>query len=546
MSKCDRHINAVAKLAAYSGSSLSLRKSAQVAAENVLSPSRKASFSERRDPQKISSQSTIGGSSQQSSSQYAKITIWKEATPINYELIKNREEKAKKSNVLVLNLQDHCLYSAKSSRNETAYMKCTESGCKVVGTISRGMFKYSISGDKHLHENHLKRVDVMKAYDKLKNNVLTSNDNIHDLYRKWLRQQVDDHIIVDLAYDKISSTLEKLRLSLYPPCKNLVELDKLLLSDPTVRQKFGVFKGMEFYQGQFEGSAMFLNETIINKIPDKTKTTWYFDSTFSILPLDFKQLLIGHVEIAGITHAVVYVLMKNSRKKNYAVIFKWLRDFFDIYAERVIVDHELAQMNAVKEVWPDAIIQTCYFHFTQAIRTNTVDKVENYKGLHQRFISAMYRKLPLLPLNFIQSGINAIIEQQDDLKVSSDFKKFNTYFVSTWMDRYKPKNWCVYGVVNRTNNICESHNSAIKRYFPHRPTVYTFLDKLQDTAHEAYAKLLTRLNDESKGVEAPKSKSEITTIINKYVPGLVKGDISVKDCLRGLANFETDTIDATA
>lgn len=214
MSKKNSRINAVAKLAAYSGSSLSLRKSAQVVAESVLSPPRKASFSERRDPQEISSQSTIGGSSQESSSQSAKITIWKEATPVNYELIKNREEKANKLNVLVLNLQDHCLYSAKSSRNETAYMKCTESGCKVVGTISHGMFKYSISGNKHLHENHMKRVGVMKAYDKLKNDVLKSNDNIHDLYRKWLRQQDDDHIIIELAYNKISSTLEKLRLSL--------------------------------------------------------------------------------------------------------------------------------------------------------------------------------------------------------------------------------------------------------------------------------------------------------------------------------------------
>lgn len=536
--KHGKRINAVALLAAACGKNDNMKKAAGKVADAVLSPKRKVNTKNVESNSQTDSQS--GSSSQSSCQSGSQTALWKQHEPTNYKMISSREEREGKSSVLVYNLKDKCLYSARSSRGDTAYVVCTEKSCKAVGVIKEGTFSNGLKR-RHSHiNNHEQRYQSLRSYNDLKQRVIGSKEGIHSIYRQWLREQNDDYIISDHPWEKVSNTLEYWRLSKFPSCHDQETLDQLLRENQNIKKEFGKFKDLTFYQGIFNGSALFINEKIIKRIPCSTKSNWYFDSTFKILPLEFKQLFIGHVEIEETTYPAVYALMNNSKHENYASIFEWMKLMHNVYPNRIVMDNELAQMNASKEVWPEAIIQNCYFHFAQAIRKNAVDKVVNYSKSDHRTIISMFRKLPLLPLKFITAGIDEIIKLQKKWKIYNDFNKFNEYFLSTWTVRYNLKDWCVYGVANRTNNFCESHNSAIKRYVPNKPNVYTFLDKLQDMAHEAYAKLLARLKDVGKNVPARRPKSKLSEAIETFIPKLQQEKISVIECLESLVKAEEE------
>lgn len=142
----------------------------------------------------------------------------------------------------------------------------------------------------------------------------------------------------------------------------------------------------------------------------------------------------------------------------------------------------------------------------------------------------MYFRLPLLPLNNIDEGIKAIKEEQKRLGVAKDFnKKFVKYFSETWIKRYPKSLWCVSGAINRTNNICESYNAAIKRFMMPRPHPYSFFEGMITMAHDALAKLLT-----SKP-KAPRSK--LNSMVELLMPQLESGEITVKECLIEMATM---------
>lgn len=274
------------------------------------------------------------------------------------------------------------------------------------------------------------------------------------------------------------------------------------------------------------GSAVFVNEKIMNNIPENTKTNWYFDGTFKIQPLDFKQLFIGHVEIEGRPHAAVYVLMNSMDQKHYEHVFCFLKNAYKVDIDKVKTDFELAVINAVKVQWPNSKHECCYFHYCQAIHKNFGKKVDAKSDKHW-LIEKLFLKLPMLPLEMIEEGLEVIIKHQKKLKVFKDFVVFNEYFKDTWMQRFKPELWCVEGLLSRTNNYSETYNNSIKVYMPRNPSPPDFLRGLRFMAHEAYANLLSRLKEVKKGTPPPIPVSKFIDAVNKNLPLLKDKKISI-------------------
>lgn len=251
---------------------------------------------------------------------------WKEAEGNNYRIIKRREEFTdEKSSVNVFS--GGFFFATKDVKKGVAYVRCTEDGCGARGTIrvegGIGEFGYIKKYSVHNHIlDHVAKVALMEAYKDLKSRVLKHfMTDTHSVYRQWLVEQEDEDIIAELSWDTVDSTLKRLRQSRFPKCQTQAEFHDLLENNLKVREDFFLFKGTELYQGMALGSAVFVNEKIMNNIPKNTKTNWYFDGTFKIQPLDFKQLFIGHVEIEGRPHAAVYVLMNSMDQKHYEHVF---------------------------------------------------------------------------------------------------------------------------------------------------------------------------------------------------------------------------------
>lgn len=54
------------------------------------------------------------------------------------------------------------------------------------------------------------------------------------------------------------------------------------------------------------------------------------------------------------------------------------------------------------------------------------------------------------------------------------------YFIRTWFRSYKPSDWLVGQLRNRTNNFVESTNNQLKAHMQVRPNVWQFLQNLHE------------------------------------------------------------------
>lgn len=78
---------------------------------------------------------------------------------------------------------------------------------------------------------------------------------------------------------------------------------------------------------------------------------------------------------------LVFVLTTNKQKNTYKVIFEKLKKDQPRYSpKKVNVDFELAAINAITEVFPNAKVQGCNFHLKQSIVRNL-----NAIGLKNRY-----------------------------------------------------------------------------------------------------------------------------------------------------------------
>lgn len=169
--------------------------------------------------------------------------------------------------------------------------------------------------------------------------------------------------------------------------------------------------------------------------------------------------------------------MTHRKKVLYKKVFKYLRDNFSMDPHRVMSDYEKGMRTAISQIWQNAFLAGCHFHYKQAIRR----KLISY-GL-KRFIASnvyaantlkFYMALPLLPQGLIRDGLENILEYQGKHNLKRKFAMFNKYYLRTWLGNvksYKLKD-------HRTNNYAESFNAKLKRKIQKNPSTYMFLSKL--------------------------------------------------------------------
>ncbi|CRK93929.1 CLUMA_CG007456, isoform A [Clunio marinus] len=133
-------------------------------------------------------------------------------------------------------------------------------------------------------------------------------------------------------------------------------------------------------------------------------------------------------------HLIAIAMMTNKDIRSYKVVFKFLRNK-GIVPSKVMADYEASIRNAVENIWPEARMIGCWFHFCQAIRRNAKDKLGplysaqsnlNEAQISTKRLIGMYQQLPLLPRERIENGVMEIIALQKRYRLHRAFK-FNTF-----------------------------------------------------------------------------------------------------------------------
>jgi len=109
--------------------------------------------------------------------------------------------------------------------------------------------------------------------------------------------------------------------------------------------------------------------------------------------------------------------------------------------------------------------------------------------------------LTVIPINeIVTKGVPYVRSKTKEVEYEENFNEFWKYFISTWIKKYDPNTWNIYGViaddnhdeiiVNRTNNPIERYNRTLNALFPNaHPTVQKFVQAINEESLSFVEKL---------------------------------------------------------
>lgn len=93
----------------------------------------------------------------------------------------------------------------------------------------------------------------------------------------------------------------------------------------------------------------------------------YADGTFKTAPLLFYQIFTIHGIYNGHVVPLVYCLLPNKKEITYVTVLNKLKDLKpDLKPKSVMLDYELATLNAFQKVFPGIKCRGCIFHMNQS------------------------------------------------------------------------------------------------------------------------------------------------------------------------------------
>ncbi|KAL5014665.1 hypothetical protein ScPMuIL_008935 [Solemya velum] len=168
-----------------------------------------------------------------------------------------------------------------------------------------------------------------------------------------------------------------------------------------------------------------------------TATTLYMDGTFKAYPRLFYQLFSIHIFIEGVQFPAVYALLPGKSRDVYSrflmVLLTKLQDLqLVLQPTRILVDFELALVQAVQLAFPVSQLSGCYYHYQQCIwRWVSTNGHTTLYRQHDDFYQFVRETaaLAFIPLNQIRLAWGLLQMKFGPLRQTSDAAAaFSDYF----------------------------------------------------------------------------------------------------------------------
>jgi hypothetical protein len=200
----------------------------------------------------------------------------------------------------------------------------------------------------------------------------------------------------------------------------------------------------------------------------------------------------------------IYTLTTKKDEITYSRIFRNIvtlgsnRQGVTMRPTHLTVDFEISAINGFKQVFPEAQVKTCFFHFSQSLWRKIQDCAlasyfftsndndltdEQRKNARDWFNGAL--GLALIPPTLIQDTWVDIMDHYTPDHVGGI--AFNDYIVSTYVDytsaRFLQDGWNFFDEIiqnfPRTNNHVEGLNRRMNSIFPLHPHIFNFIQHLR-------------------------------------------------------------------
>lgn len=301
----------------------------------------------------------------------------------------------------------------------------------------------------------------------------------------------DDYVIPlkDAGVDIISKIppYTSLKTTLFNQRRRGLNVSKLAFKSPMeveVPEKFETFVLGDYCDNETRIILFCFDET---KDLLMTCNSFYGDGTFHSCPPPFVQLYSIHADASSSSTAlnvipVIYVLMSNKTAESYEIMLNIIKSQIPGFnPAHFMTDYEAASMKAIQNVFPQANIKGCFYHFARALWR----KAKEYKITKQQSskrIVALSTALPFLPSNSVKEGWEYIDNDiLNELFDCPGLVKFKQYMEQHWLKSNNfIEKWSIFGTNIRTTNCLEGWHSKINQLVGKKtPNLFKLLTILQ-------------------------------------------------------------------
>ena len=259
----------------------------------------------------------------------------------------------------------------------------------------------------------------------------------------------------------------------------------------------------------------------------------YIDGTFKITPPLFSQVFVFLGEKLGAVHPILYALLPDKKQQTYERMFGMIVDKNPSFRpSQFSCDFEIAVINSLKLVFPNARINGCFFHLSNNL----------YKKVVRFNLAILYGNDPntamnvkmILALAFVPIQHLVLYTEQLKSHLPDNLKCLMKSFEETYIRKvrngvqvdvlFPPPIWNLYERTiegrARTNNAAEAaHRKLARELGVQHPVIFKFikslkfLQKSRDTLLERLSSGFTPPTKRSKYIDADK---RILTIVQNF------------------------------
>jgi hypothetical protein len=110
---------------------------------------------------------------------------------------------------------------------------------------------------------------------------------------------------------------------------------------------------------------------MLSQLSNNKIDQYFMDCTYKMVTLNiyrFKLMLICGLDInKNKTVLCALILLGKEIEETFNNIFEYLSLKYSFKPRSFMCDFNLAQLKSIKFIFPDCLIHTCFFHFSQAI-----------------------------------------------------------------------------------------------------------------------------------------------------------------------------------
>ncbi|XP_039299360.1 uncharacterized protein LOC111044042 [Nilaparvata lugens] len=213
--------------------------------------------------------------------------------------------------------------------------------------------------------------------------------------------------------------------------------------------------------------------------------------------------------------------MKRKTEDSYRRILTYTKNQLLTWEiQSITTDFEIGLVNSVRNIFPDARHQGCWFHYTQAIwRHVVVEGLTNV--IHNNFdakrVVKMLMTLPHLPPHQgpphddrvppygIVDGLNAINNYVDEGLLDHRLTRVIAYVRRYWVGVIGVESLSTFQAPRRTNNHLESFHTRMLAAFGVNLDVWSFIRKLREVERSSFDDLQRLDRDDPQRVRRARS-----------------------------------------